>query len=426
MLSKILKDIEDNKDEIVDGLLEMISLCSADGKSTDAQVLVEKQLKDLGFEVTSFKGIDPRSVDLPDYCQPDIEYDENAYNVVGVKKGSGEVDSLMLFGHIDTEAEDYFGRFDNPYLAYQDGDKIYGLGSSDDKGGIAMMLYAAKYVCKNVKKLPYDLTVMSILGKHGGAYGTLSALMRGYTGVNSIYLHPAETGHGFGEIKNISLGVIDLSINVKGKLGEMHDDLATGINSNVIASKIICALEKLNQENRRKYLFDFGSFKGLPSYVLNVGSINSNYGNGGIALNTNIKLRIRFYKPLTIDDVVNEVDRVLVKLCNEENIDPSYVELQKGVFRASPAIIENEHPFVKLIENNISSVTGINEFIHQYHGGSDIRLPILYGNSNCVGIGPSCILPEKDSNEMEWISKEDYINGVKILASILYNYCEFE
>lgn len=422
MLENILKDIDNNSDEIVEDLCEMIRLCSSDGKSTDAQTIVSDGLKNLGFEVECFKGVDERCYKIPDYCDPGFKYDDNAYNVAGVLKGKGDVDSLMLFAHIDTEAEDYFGKFEDPYKAYIEGDKIYGLGSSDDKGGVMMMMEAVKYVKKYVNDLPYDLTVMSILGKHGGAYGTLTALMKGYTGINSIYLHPAETGHGFAEIKNISLGVIDLNIDVKGVDGAMHDDLATGVNSNVVASKIVTWLEELNKINRERYTFDFGSFKGEPSYVLNVGTISSNSGYGGIALNTSIKIRVRFYMPLTIDSVVKEIIGLIDEMCKEEKIDRSLIKITKGNFNASPAIIENEHPFIKLIEENISANTGINEFIHQYHGGSDIRLPILYGNSNCVGIGPACVLPKANSNEMEWMSKKDFITGVKILASILYNY----
>ena len=57
-----------------------------------------------------------------------------------------------------------------------------------------------------------------------------------------------------------------------------------------------------------------------------------------------------------------------------------------------PAMVNNEDPFVKYVERSISEVEGNREFIHQYHGGSDVRFPILYGNSRCVGIGPYCEL----------------------------------
>ena len=224
MLQKILNDIDEHRDEIIDGLLELIRTESSDGKATKAQEPVIQALQALGFEVDCFRQ-EKAAEELPDFSPYDFTYDEGAYNVVGTRKGSGTVQSMMLFAHIDTEAEDYFGTFDDPYAAYIRDGKIYGLGSADDKGGIAMMLYALRYLQKYVPDLPYDLTVMSIMGKHGGGFGTLSALSKGYTGANSIYLHPAETGHGFAEIKNISLGIIDLDITVKGEPGQRNLDI---------------------------------------------------------------------------------------------------------------------------------------------------------------------------------------------------------
>jgi hypothetical protein len=43
-----------------------------------------------------------------------------------------------------------------------------------------------------------------------------------------------------------------------------------------------------------------------------------------------------------------------------------------------------------------------------------------------VGIGPSCNLPEQNSNQREWISADDYLTGIKILARILYHFQNFK
>lgn len=418
MLNKILSDIEANEEEITEGLKRLIELPSSDGGPTIAQEVVLEEFKKMGLTTESFKGDLMAVSGYPDYCASDIEYDDGAYNVAGrLLSDHPTVPSLMLFGHIDTESEDYFGKSDNPYEVKVSDDYIYGLGSSDDKGGIAMMIYALKYLLKHLHKLPYDITLLSILGKHGGAYGTLSAVHKGYTAVNSIYLHPAETGHGFREIKNISLGIIDFDIDIYGQNGKPHDDLDGGISSNLLSSEVIQALEELNQRNKEKYRFDFGSFKGQSAYILNIGSVISEYGYGGIALHTTLKVRVRYFMPLNASLIEEEINEVIAGILNKDQ----YI-VKRGSMCATPAMVANEHPFVRLIEDSIRSAGGISDFIHQYHGGSDIRLPIIYGHSNCIGIGPSCTLPLKGSGEMEWISRKDYITGVKILATVLYNY----
>lgn len=426
MIKQILNDIDQNQAEIIAGLRKLIEMESSDGKATKAQEFVLKELKEMGFVTECFRE-DERSSSQVDYSPTDFEYHPEAYNVAGTIKGKGTVPSLMLFSHIDTEAENYFGMFENPYQSTIHNGKIIGLGASDDKGGVAMMLYAVKTLLKYVPQLPYDLCVMSILGKHGGGFGTLSALMKGYTGENSIYLHPAETGHGFAEIKNISLGVVDLDLSVKGKPGKLHDDLSEGVNAAVLISYLVTYLEKYNQQMRDKNRFDFGSFKGEPSFILNVGTIEAKGGYGGINQRAKCCVRIRFYKPLTIEGVVEDLSKYLKECCEKEGkVNFADVIIERGSFRATPAQVETEDPFVQLIEKKITDVTGIHQFIHQYHGGSDIRLPMLYGKSHCVGIGPACALPQQNSGQMEWISIDDYINGVKILASILFEYCNFD
>ena len=124
--------------------------------------------------------------------------------------------------------------------------------------------------------------------------------------------------------------------------------------------------------------------------------------------------------------VVDGIRDYVKKRCEEDGrVSFESISIEKGPFRATPAIVETENSFVRLIETEITRTTGINEFIHQYHGGSDIRFPIIYGNSRCVGIGPSCRLPRKGSGDMEWISIDDYINGIKILAALICDYSDF-
>lgn len=421
MDKRITDYIDSRREDMIATLIRLIESPSPDKGDTEAQEIVQDILDSLGFETERFMGSEDLVGALADYSPPGIEYSSNVFNVAGKRKGSGTKPSLMLFSHIDTEAEDCWGDFPDPFAAKRESGRIFGLGAADDKGGVAMMLEAVRTAMHFRNEFDYDLTVMSILGKHGGAFGTLSALVKGYTGENSIYLHPAETGHGFREIKNISLGVADFDLTVRGLPGEMHDDLSEGLNANLVLAKAILWLDEYNQKIRNDTLFDFGSFKGKPSFLLNVGTVRSEGGYGDITQKASCKIRCRFFNPRTPESVYKELvsflDGRFRSACPESDW-----ELKPGDFKATPVMIDNDHPFVKLVEDCITEVTGRDDFIHQYHGGSDIRLPMLYGKSNCVGIGPSCILPEKGSGQMEWIDEEDYITGIKILTDLLLSY----
>ena len=415
---KIREYIDRNRDRMIGALKELIRLPSPDGGPTKAQELVKRKLEEMGFRTESFR-MDERVRDCADHCEPGIEYSSDAYNVAGKKKGTGSSRTLMLYGHIDTEAEDRFNVSSDPYEVRIEDGRIIGLGASDDKGGIAMILEALRTAFDLKGDLSQDLIVLSVLGKHGGAFGTLSAMLKGYCGDDAIYVHPAETGHGFQEIKNISLGVLDMKLTVYGKPGIPHDDLSLGDNANLRMGKAIQILEEYDQKKRKEDLFDFGSFQGQPSFLLNIGSLSSGKGPGEICEKAECLFRCRFFLPYRTDEIFEEV-RVLL----EEKLDGEWV-LEKGSFRAEPAMTDSDDPFVSFLETNISEMTGEKRFIHQYHGGSDVRFPILYGNSRCVGIGPYCELPEKGSGKTEWIDEEDYLNGIAVLAKILIEYEPF-
>ncbi len=415
MKEMIRKYIEEHSKEMVSTLKELIRVPSPDKGGTKAQEIVKQKLEELGLETEEF-GLDGRVKDCPDYCDPEFSYPEGTYNLAGRKAGKNGKRTLMLYGHIDTEEEVYFGCFEEPYQVKEEDGKIIGLGASDDKGGIAMILEALKTAYALKGELDQNIIVLSLLGKHGGAFGTLSAMMKGYAGDDSVYVHPAETGHGFREIKNISLGILDMKLTVYGRPGILHDDLSAGENANILMAKAVGILEDLNIEMREKEVFDFGSFKGKPSFILNVGSIRSEGGPGNICEKAECGFRCRFFFPHSTSDIFALVDFYL-----KERLEGDYL-LEKGSFRAEPAMVSNDDPFVSFIENCVKEATGEDDFIHQYHGGSDIRFPILYGGSRCVGIGPYCELPKKGSGTMEWIDKKDYLKGIEILAQIIMEY----
>ncbi len=423
MLEEVLRQIDADKEMLIDSLAQLIRLPSADGQPTIAQKMVRLEFEKLDLAIYEFKDIDEKAKTAMDYCKPEIEYDENAYNVVGKTKGHCDGPSLLLFAHIDTEPKDYFGHLDDPYLVYRKDGNLYGLGASDDKAGIMMMIAAVRYFRQICPSMPINLTLMSILGKHGGAKGTLSALMKGFRGDYGIYLHPAETGHGFGEIKNISLGVVDLDLIIQGQAAKEHDDLDPGENANVLMSVLITHLERYNISQRDKYRFSFGSFENEPSFILNIGTIEGKSGYGGVCRECGAKIRIRFFRPLTIAAIITDLKDFIAKIQKkDQRLQKGKIIIRQAGFRANPAMVENSDPFVTLVKEEITRISGIKDFIHQYHGGSDIRLPILYGNCKCIGIGPVCHLPLSNSGEMEWIKEDDYINGVKIMTAILYDF----
>jgi acetylornithine deacetylase len=92
-------------------------------------------------------------------------------------RGSGEGRTLLLNGHIDTvgvEPRDRWQR--DPFAAEVVDGAIHGRGSSDMKGGIACMVYAAEMLARAGVTLPGDLIVNTVTDEEStGAGGLVTA-----------------------------------------------------------------------------------------------------------------------------------------------------------------------------------------------------------------------------------------------------------
>ena len=125
--AKLLAAAEKAQPSVIDNLKEMVLIESGslnvDGLQKMAGV-IEGQLKGIGFKTERRKATAGAGADI----------------VVGTLKGTGKR-KIMLQAHMDTVyAQGILGT--QPYKV--DGNRIYGPGIADDKGGIAVMLASLK------------------------------------------------------------------------------------------------------------------------------------------------------------------------------------------------------------------------------------------------------------------------------------------
>ncbi len=104
-------------------------------------------------------------------------------DVVGVRRGlrSGEARSLLLHGHIDVaEVGDPSPWSRPPFRLTVEGDRAYGRGTADMKGGLAAGLVALEAVEACGARLLGDVVFESVVGEEQGEAGTADACARGY------------------------------------------------------------------------------------------------------------------------------------------------------------------------------------------------------------------------------------------------------
>ncbi|WP_409344848.1 M20/M25/M40 family metallo-hydrolase [Paenibacillus sp. MBLB4367] len=100
-------------------------------------------------------------------------------NVIGTRKGSGGGKSIIFSSHIDTTVVAP-GWSRSPWEPWIDGDRLYGLGSFDMKGGLAASIMAVQCLSELGIRLRGDVMIESVVDEEfGGANGTLAGRIRG-------------------------------------------------------------------------------------------------------------------------------------------------------------------------------------------------------------------------------------------------------
>lgn len=154
-------------------------------------------------------------------CQIDMWAEEPGRdNLVGTVKGTGGGRSLILNGHIDTvppgDPDTWAGG--DPWSGRIEDGKLYGLGATDMKAGIAAMACAAVALKRAGIRLNGDLILESVVGEESMDHerGVTATVRRGYTADAAIVTEP--TGFpGPAAIAPCSAGVFWLRITVPGK-----------------------------------------------------------------------------------------------------------------------------------------------------------------------------------------------------------------
>jgi acetylornithine deacetylase len=112
-------------------------------------------------------------------------------NVVGVLTGSGGGRSLILNGHVDTVTVEPAAEWiRDPFGGEIDGNRLFGRGSSDMKGGLMAALMALSFLRESGVQLRGDVVFQSVVNEEHAGNGTLDLVRRGFRADGAIVLEP--------------------------------------------------------------------------------------------------------------------------------------------------------------------------------------------------------------------------------------------
>lgn len=395
--------------DVVPLLSQLVATQSVVGTSGEAaQRLLGGYLVSAGFDV-DYSVDDPTGdAQHPEYTAPPPG--QPAVNLTARPRGA--CSRLALFAHIDTEANSAPLR-QYALRATAMGGRIYGLGSADDKSGVAAAAVAAAALAAAGEPAPI---VMSVHGKGGGSRGTLPAFVRTSDIAGAVYVHPAETGLGLRQIKQASRGVIDLTVNVRGWHGPMRE---IGLPESAAFAEGGDALRAALT------LVDRLSHSAFAGCEVNIGRLVAGDRPGVVAVACQLGVRVLFDAPRTTAELLAAAEADIAR-CEQELGSATRrfsMRIVSVPLRANPAATDWDDPLCRTVRQAVTGVTGIDPRPYATHMASDLRFPLLVARCPAVGVG--CVAGGFYGPD-EWVDIDDLHRLVRVLIAVAQAWNDLE
>ena len=261
-------------------------------------------------------------------------------SVAGRLRGSGSGPTLMLYAHHDTVGVD---GMEAPFTPRVEGERMYGRGTVDMKGGLAACLAAVEAVVRSGVCLAGDVLLVSVADEEAASLG-MEEVLRHHTADAAILTEP--TGL---EMVVAHRGFCWIEVETYGRAA--HGSLfAEGIDANLHMGRLLAGLDALAAELVRRPAHPLAGPPSLHAAVLEGGTGWSTYAD-----RCTLRLERRTVPGETDAAVLAEVQALVDALAAE---DPSFrasarIVLARPSWEADPAA-----PVAATVESAAAAVLG--------------------------------------------------------------------
>ena len=287
------------------------------------------------------------------------EVEPGRHQTIATLKGAGGGPSLMFNGHIDINSLTRGSKRD-PWTPVVEGDRLYGHGVQNMKGGVASMIAAAEAVRQAAVKLRGDLVLACVVGETQGGEGTHFLMESGFRTDMAVLPEP----FGLGNLVTVHGGIVHFAVHTHGVTGHVSKIEET-VNAVGQMTRVIEALREVE--------FTYTPRADLPALPrLNVGGIIGGRGEGYVLTEPpyvpdlcTIIVDVHFVPGQTADSVIADVRRALDPL---KDTDPRFdyaIEIPppaffKGCRRLvmDPLDVPADAAIVQAVARNHEKVTG--------------------------------------------------------------------
>ncbi len=409
-------------------LQDLVSL-SREGEDAK-QLRVARELSRIGCSVEIIP-YDPRTLSLAyEFAHPTMIVSGERHSVVGVLPGLPEARNILLFAHSDCESlSEAEPRSTPPVDPKVEGGRLHGWGVADDLAGVAAMVCALDAI--EVAGLrPRGTIILASVPSKGNARGIIPVLNRGHLASGALYVHPPESGGGLGEIKAVTPGLLQFRIRLLGQSPPTSEPMQTplshlGINPIDLGWHVCGALRKLAE--RRAAEIHHAILEAAAGRSTNLLVSHIRGGNEGLPGLTDracvLRGSITFPPNEPLEHAESDIVGTIAEAARQDPWMKSHPPEIEWLMGTNGAEVPLDHVLCETVGRAIADVTTREPKINPLHAASDIRHPILHSAIPAVGIGPQAGGFAQAGGRDEWVDVDDYIRTIKVVGTIVLNWC---
>ena len=395
-----------------EALARLVSVPSVTGDEGAVQDVVATLLAEAGARVERLEP-DPTGARAdPDW--PGEEMPRERLPIVFGRLGKPGGRRLLLVGHVDVVPIGDRGSWTrDPWAAEREGDRLYGRGAVDMKGGVASILAAVRAitVAGLEARLGGEILVASVPSEEDGGQGMLAAIRAGATGDAAVITEP--TGL---DLVIAHAGAITFRLTAPGRAA--HASVRReGVSALDNLQTLIRALADDEAARNAAETEPLMTALGLP-YATIIGKVSG--GDWASTVMDRVVAEGRYGVKLgqTWRDAEADLRRCIERACAADPFlreHPATVELVGGRFSSSS--IAPDHPLPVALASVASAVLGRDISFHAEPYGADMRLLVNEGGTPTVIFGPGEKLVAHAADE--WVSVDEVVTCARTLAAWL-------
>jgi acetylornithine deacetylase len=320
-------------------------------------------------------------------------------NVIGLAQGSGGGRSLLLNAHMDTVG---IAGMDRPHDPFIQGNRLYGRGAYDMKGGLAAIMAAGAAAKK--RPLRGDVIITAVADEEFASIGTAS-ITKHWRADAAIVTEPTELN-----ICTAHKGFVWLDIETEGIAAHgSRPDL--GVDAIVKMGKVLVSIEELDR-----------SLRSTPSHrLLGSGSVHASLSQGGQELSSYpnhcfLSVERRTVPGETLQKVEAEISGILGRITAS---DPTFKATVNTNLVREPFETSLDEPIVKIVLDKTSRLLGHEPIEIGHTGWMDSALLSSAGIPTVI-FGPG---GEGAHAVVEWSNLEHVERCAEILTAVAEEFC---